>query len=215
MLLKTLTAGFFGLTILGFLLPSCTLLESDPKDEFYTDFALGVPWRFHFNHDHPDCEVALIADGVLHLRSSPQDGFGSGAQAWFTREIPRGSEVYFTVQFNDYFNEQHPAGHFNLLSQGPENRIVFMAASDWFGYFAMVNGEEFPELGGAESLPGVEFDTDRWYAFRFVLRDSALDIHIDGTMTHTVEYPEGLPDSGFFVFESHNEFRVKEFGVRF
>lgn len=41
------------------------------------------------------------------------------------------------------------------------------------------------------------------------------DPKIDGTMTHTVEYPEGLPESGFFVFESHNEFRVKEFGVRF
>jgi hypothetical protein len=215
MLRKPIITVLHSLMALVVILPSCTLLDSEPTDEFYTDFSSGVPWRFHFNHDDPDCEVAVIADGVLHLRSAPQEGFGSGAQAWFTREIPRGSEIFFTVQFNDYFNEQHPAGHFNLLSRGPDNRIVFMAAADWFGYFATVNGEDPPELDGAEDLPGVVFETDRWYTFRFVLRDSALDVYIDGTMTHTVQYPSGLPEVGYFVFESHNEFRVKEFGVRF
>ena len=180
--------------------------EVNSKDTYYTNFEEDAG-DFYFNKDGATCDIAEIKGGELHLRAKKYDGFEAGAQAQFYKEIPRNSTIYFSIKFGENFNSQHPIGHFNFLQKNPNNRIDFMAGSDWFGYFTSVNGNQ---VDGA----GVDytFNTDQFYSFRYHLKEDTIDIYLDDVLLNSVDYVDGLPETGYFIFECHNEYWVKDFG---
>ena len=180
--------------------------NANSKDPYYTDFT-GTTGDFYFNTGGETCDIAEIKDGLLHLRARDYDGFEAGAQAQFFKEIPRNSTIYFAVRFGEYFNSQHPAGHFNFLQKNPDNRINFMAGTDWFGYFAAVGGNYIDGEG-----VDFRFNKNQFYSFKYHFKEDSIDIYIDDTLLSSVDYIDGLPETGYFVFECHNEYWVNDFG---
>ncbi len=180
--------------------------EVNSSDSYYTDFAEDTG-DFYFNTGGGTSAIAEIKDGELHLRAKKYDGFKSGAQAQFYKEIPRNSTIYFSVKFGENFNSQHPIGHFNFLQKNPDNRINFMAGTDWFGYFTSVNGKN---TNGQDV--DYNFNQDQYYSFRYHLKEDSIDIYLDDVLLSSVKYPDGLPETGYFVFECHNEYWIIDFG---
>lgn len=58
------------------------------------------------------------------------------------------------------------------------------------------------------------FNKNQYYSFKFHLKEETIDIYIDNTLLTSIEYPEGLPETGYFIFECHNEYWVKDFGFK-
>ena len=146
--------------------------EANRGNVYYTDFTEDIG-EFDFNTTGATCDIAEIKNGELHLRAKKYNGFKSGAQAQFYKEIPGNSTIYFSVKFGENFNSQHPAGHFNFLFKNPDNRINFLIGTDWFGHFTSVNGNQVDGDG-----VDYTFNTDQYYSFRYHLKEDTIDRYI-------------------------------------
>ena len=146
--------------------------EANGENVYYTDFTEDIG-EFDFNTTGATCDIAEIKNGELHLRAKKYNGFKSGAQAQFYKEIPGNSTIYFSVKFGENFNSQHPAGHFNFLFKNPDNRINFLIGTDWFGHFTSVNGNQVDGDG-----VDYTFNTDQYYSFRYHLKEDTIDRYI-------------------------------------
>ncbi|MDC7227428.1 MAG: hypothetical protein PQJ61_11755 [Spirochaetales bacterium] len=185
------------------LLISCSWFQKT----YYTDFD-SDDGKFSFNEaDSETFDTGEIADGSLHLKSTVNDEYGSGAQAVFSEEIPVKSSVSFTVTFGSQFNTQHPRGHFNFFQTDPDSRMVFMAGPSTLSYFVSVDGET-----ESYDIKDMVFNEDTAYEFEFKFKPMAIYIYVDESFVNVIDYPEGLPLSGDFIFECHNEYWVDNFG---
>lgn len=164
--------------------------------------------QFVYNTEDPTCQTVEIRNGSLYLRAQEYSGFKSGAQARYKKSISKGSIIQFSVIFGDYFNHQHPFGHFNLLWKDPENRINFMTGNNWFGYFTSVRGEQIDiELSEINFLPGTA------YIFEYHLEPDEIKIYLNDKKIHQVEYRDDLPEKGSLMFECHNEYWIDNLKV--
>lgn len=191
--------------LLAMAVTSCDLFL--PRIPYVTDFSTDSG-DFEFNLGESSREITEIADGVLHLRAIEYDGFLGGAQAKFLTMIPRGTVVEFDVKFGEYYNEQHGNGHFNFLFETAQNRINFMTSQHSFGYFTNIGGDQNDYWPVDEG-----FTSNRWYTFRYELASDAIQVYLDDILLLTVDYVDGLPNSGYMIFECHNEYWIDNFSV--
>lgn len=82
-----------------------------------------------------------------------------------------------------------------------------MAGTDWFGYFTAVDGNYVDGEGVDFS-----FNRNQFYSFKYHFKENTIDIYIDDILLSSVDYADGLPETGYFVFECHNEYWVDDFG---